>query len=245
MSLRIVTYNIHKGIGNDGKFNLDRTIRLLHESDADVICLQEVDHDVPRSGHQNLAAVIAGELQMEFRLEVNVRLKHGAYGNATLTRLQIQDSKNLDLTWRIKKKRGSLVTRLLDAEKREFLVYNIHLGLAAFERSWQLHRLLTSDFHREYHDNAILIAGDTNDSRHRLNQMVEVGGFKDTCQTRLQRSNFSFPAYAPVIRIDKIYYNKYWKLLKHHVMQGSLARITSDHRPVWADLELLAGKADS
>ena len=40
--LRIVTWNIHKGIGTDRAYRLDRTIAVLRELDADVVCLQEV-----------------------------------------------------------------------------------------------------------------------------------------------------------------------------------------------------------
>jgi len=52
--LRILTYNIHKAIGNDGKYSLDRIIEILKKSQADILCLQEVDYLVPRSNHDDL-----------------------------------------------------------------------------------------------------------------------------------------------------------------------------------------------
>ena len=238
MHLRVLTYNIHKGIGSDRRFDLDRIITILKESHADVLCLQEVDRDVPRSGKQDLARVIAEELGMDFAFAANVRLKRGSYGNATISRYPISESWNFDLTWRIKKKRGCLITLHRSREGRNFAIYNAHLGLAAFERNWQIHRLLTSGLHKELRAYPSIILGDTNDSRHRLTALLEVGGYTDSCRTKRKRTNFTFPAYAPVVRIDKVFYDDSWKPLRHYVIHSRLSRIASDHRPVVVDLEL-------
>src|SRR3954451_22619535 len=41
--VRLVTYNIHHGVGDDGRHDLPRLAQVLAAADADVICLQEVD----------------------------------------------------------------------------------------------------------------------------------------------------------------------------------------------------------
>ena len=43
VELRVVSYNIHTGIGSDGRLDLARTAQTLEAVDADVIGLQEVD----------------------------------------------------------------------------------------------------------------------------------------------------------------------------------------------------------
>lgn len=240
MTLRFLTYNIHKGIGSDRKFNLDRILEILKDSKADVICLQEVDKDVPRSKHIHIAKQLGTQLGFYYRFEENVILKNGSYGNATLSRYPIVSSENLDLTWKIKKKRGVLITKIELEPSRTMMVYNCHLGLAAFERTWQVHKFLTSQIHKSHKSSPIVILGDTNDGRHKLEPLMEIAGFTDSCTTRRKRRNFTFPAYAPVVRIDKIFYNDKWISHHHKVLHSQLSKTASDHSPVTVDLELIA-----
>lgn len=239
MTIRFLTYNIHKGIGTDRKFKPDRILNILQESKADIICLQEVDKDVPRSQYLDITKYLATELGFHYVFEGNVKLKKGVYGNATLTRFPILSSENLDITWKIKKKRGALITRVETSKNHVITVYNYHLGLATFERNWQIHKILTSAIHKKYRDSPSVILGDSNDRRHKLNPLMEIAGYKDSCITKLKRKNFTFPSYAPVIRIDKVFFNDYWIDPQHIVVQNKVTRIASDHSPVMVDLKLL------
>lgn len=238
MILRFLTYNIHKGIGTDRKFDLDRIIYILEESKADIICLQEVDNDVPRSRHIDTAKYIADHMNFHYVFSENVRLKSGCYGNATLSRFPIIQTQNLDITWRIKKKRGVLITDIAPYKNKKISIFNCHLGLAAFERSWQMHKILTSSIHRNYKNTPVVILGDTNDGRHKLNPLLEIAGYMDSCETKRIRKNFTFPAYAPVFRIDKVFYNEKWISQHHKVLHTGLTRIASDHSPLLVELEL-------
>lgn len=89
--VRVATYNIHAGLGEDGVFDLDRTIAALRGFDADVIGLQEVDVGwSERSRHVDEAATIGAALGMSvffapvYELEGNRR-----YGAALLSRYPI------------------------------------------------------------------------------------------------------------------------------------------------------------
>ncbi|MBT2882619.1 endonuclease/exonuclease/phosphatase family protein, partial [Streptomyces sp. McG6] len=63
--LRVATYNIHAGAGEDEVFDLDRQVRALRSLDADVIGLQEVDvHWGERSQWRDLARELAHRLGM-------------------------------------------------------------------------------------------------------------------------------------------------------------------------------------
>ena len=42
MELTLVSYNIHSGIGTDGRFDLQRVAGVLSEIDADIVALQEL-----------------------------------------------------------------------------------------------------------------------------------------------------------------------------------------------------------
>ena len=97
MEISVLTYNIHKAIGNDRSYQPGRIVEILRESSADILCLQEVDFQVPRSHNDDLARKLAEALEMEYDLGLNVQLKKGAYGNATLSRFPIVHTENLGM----------------------------------------------------------------------------------------------------------------------------------------------------
>src|SRR6185436_5259721 len=90
-SVRLLTWNIHKGIGGvDRRYSPGRVTEVLKHYDADVVLLQEVDDGVPRSGNDRQVDLIADVLDYKHRaFGGNVRLKVGCYGNATLSRFPI------------------------------------------------------------------------------------------------------------------------------------------------------------
>ncbi|MCP5482271.1 MAG: endonuclease/exonuclease/phosphatase family protein [Spirochaetales bacterium] len=236
MRVSFLTYNIHKGIGNDRLFRLERILETLREADADIIALQEVDQYAPRSRTQDLARVLAEELGMAYNLGLNVKLSKGAYGNATLSRFPIKESRNLNITWGIKKRRGCLVSRI-NLPVGDIAVFNFHLGLAAFERMWQVRKILQSPSHDSMRNLPTIILGDGNDRRHKLNALFLQAGYPDTC-TENSRANNTFPSYAPLFRLDKVFASKHWKVNHHHVIRTKVTRVASDHFPLNVVLQL-------
>ncbi|GIX43151.1 MAG: hypothetical protein KatS3mg129_2884 [Leptospiraceae bacterium] len=271
--IRILTYNIHKAIGNDRKFSLDRIIEFLKKCQADIICLQEVDYLVPRSKNEDLALIIAESLGYHYELGLNVYLKKGAYGNAIFSRFPIVHSENLNITWGIKKRRGCLMAKIItplellkndlfysefkekiqkskkhieDFSIKEIGILNMHLGLANFERLWQVEQILNSAFIEIMKNYPLVIVGDTNDRLERVDKLFEKKGFFDTTKLislnkKIKKSQFyTFPSYSPqpIIRIDKIFINSYWEVIDHKVIKDKLTKIASDHYPIYVDLKL-------
>ena len=52
-AIRVVTWNIHKGIGPDRKYALERTAEVLRGIDADVLCLAACKKMEVRAGNDN------------------------------------------------------------------------------------------------------------------------------------------------------------------------------------------------
>lgn len=247
MRFRMITYNIHKAIGVDRQFRPQRIIEVLRHYEADIVLLQEVDLGVPRSEHLDLAAELADALRYDFRaVGMNVTLRKGHYGNATLTRFPIGRQRNINLTISRHKARGAQHTLIhLPTPRRStpIHVFNVHLGLRARERGQQIRRLLsTPDVAQLPDDHSCIIAGDMNDWPGVLKRRhFSPAGF--TCATnRRPDSRWSiktFPSYAPAGGLDKIFFRG--SLHVHHVHGSRLevARIASDHLPVIADFELV------
>lgn len=81
VSLRVATWNIFGGRTWDGgRVDLDLTLATLRRLDADVVALQEVDRDLPRSGRVDQARVLAEALGMAFRFAPALLGTPGGHG---------------------------------------------------------------------------------------------------------------------------------------------------------------------
>ncbi|MFC1524631.1 endonuclease/exonuclease/phosphatase family protein [Thermodesulfobacteriota bacterium] len=252
MEFRILSYNMHRAIGIDRRFRPERVARILTHHNADIVLLQEVDVGVPRSRKMNLAREMAEILEYPYyAIGLNVRLRTGMYGNATLSRFPIVSERNIDLTIGNRKARGCLHTSLAmgseQGRDRELAVFNLHLGLTAKERFQQLSRLVKSaEFQSLSHQEACLVAGDFNDWRTLLAPILtEFLGF--TCATNrrggYQKAYLTYPSFAPAGGLDKIFCRGGIRVLRGRRCRLPVSKVASDHLPVVADLELQSHSA--
>src|SRR5690554_5403008 len=88
--LRVMAYNIHHAqpMGED-YIDLDGIARVIEQSGADLIALQEVDVDTERSGKGNQAEMLAQKLGMDFFFAKSIDYGGGDYGVAVLSRFPI------------------------------------------------------------------------------------------------------------------------------------------------------------
>ncbi len=247
MQLRIVSYNIHRAIGIDRRFRLDRIATILGHVRPDVALLQEVDSGAPRSGGLDLARELADLLGYPYyAVGHNVNLRKGRYGNATLSRFPILRERNIDLTIDSRKRRGCQHTRI-QAQKQSghshiIEVFNLHLGLSARERQRQVALLLhSSEFSGMDHANACLVGGDFNDWRSQLPPLfTDELGFQ--CATSRSGGRpypmRTFPAFSPTGGLDKIFFRGRFRLIEARTCHLRISRVASDHLPVIADFEL-------
>jgi endonuclease/exonuclease/phosphatase family metal-dependent hydrolase len=245
MRFRVLTYNIHKGIGIDHRFAPERIVAILRHHDADVALLQEVDHGVPRSRYMDLASYLAHELKYPHHaLGLNVYMRRGRYGNATLSRFPIGRQRNIDLTVGRHKRRGGQHTRVhvpCNGHEMHVDVFNVHLGLSGHVRRRQVERLLAAqDVSGLPSDSPCVIGGDMNDWGGVLKRLFRPAGF--ACATnRSPGSRWSiktFPSFAPTTGLDKVFYRGALRLEHTHRSRLKVARVASDHLPVVVDFAL-------
>jgi endonuclease/exonuclease/phosphatase family metal-dependent hydrolase len=240
VKLRVLSYNIHKCIGGvDRRYDPQRVADVINNQHADVLLLQEVDHDVPRSNRDRQVDVLGDLVGMRYRSwfpNVDVR-GGGCYGNAILSRYPIVETTNIDLSIRFRKKRSVLhgILRVRhDEVDRTVHVYNMHLGLARFERRIQLLKFLESQpFQTLHHETPVLVGGDLNDVYGGLGEILRPAGFRG-----VDRRPFTFPAWGPVRALDAIFVRGRVDFVKLERCESELARRASDHRPLIADVRL-------
>lgn len=242
MRLRVLSYNIHKCIGGvDRKYDPARIIEVIHKLDCDVVMLQEVDAGVSRSRGDKQVEVLGEALGMPYRTwHPNVAVRGGGhYGNAILSRYPVIESTNIDLSIRWKKKRSVLHSVLRvrhDDVDRTVHVYNMHLGLARFERKIQLQKFLDSHpFANLHHDTPVVVGGDLNDVYGGLKELLAPAGFRGT-----ERRPLTFPAWGPLRPLDGIFVRGNVDFLALSRCDSDLARRASDHRPLVAEVRLHA-----
>jgi endonuclease/exonuclease/phosphatase family metal-dependent hydrolase len=236
--MRLLSYNIHKGIGGrDRRYRLDRIIEVIEAENPDILCLQEVDHSVKRSRNHDQPRLLAETFHAVGVLyQLNVPIKTGGYGNLLLSRWPLLAHHQISLRLRWKKPRGAQLAVVATPEGPVHIV-NWHLGLAERERHWQVEHLLTHHLFRESADLPTLIAGDTNDWRETLGKgPFARHGFE---QITHPRSRFrSFPAYMPVGSLDKAFYRGQLEIRRAHVVRTPLAKRASDHLPLVIDFHV-------
>ena len=86
LRLRVMSYNIHHGQGTDGKIDLERLARVINSVEPDLVGLQEVDNDVPRSQHIHQAEELGELTELMHTFSSSIPLNEGLYGNAALRR---------------------------------------------------------------------------------------------------------------------------------------------------------------
>lgn len=240
MNIRVITYNIHKGIGGvDRRYRPERIIDTLRQYNADIILMQEVDDEVPRSSLDRQVDIFGDALEMRYRaFQRNVKLTRGHYGNAILSRFPLTKIESIDLSIPFKKRRQALLAhcQLGNHHQRSLIIANCHLGLAGFERNRQLGKILSHKNLIHIHKKTpLIVGGDYNDVWGTLGKNLMIPAGFESASKKIN----TFPAIMPLRCLDYIYYRG--DMTCQHSFPGhtKIARQASDHLPLVADFEVV------
>ena len=135
-TFRLATYNIHKFVGADGKWNPDRVVSVIHAIDAGVVAIQEFTIDASQSNPPSPKdfADASGYRVVEQKMR---RRGGQTQYNLLLTRAEIRGAELLPLRVAGVEERGAIV-----AEIDGLRIAATHLGLTPGARRRQLAMLL-------------------------------------------------------------------------------------------------------
>lgn len=239
-ALSLVSWNIHRGRGNDGQFDPGRTLDVLRDEvwapGTDILWLQEADGDGPP--HRGL-------LDLD-RLTQDTGLRHahdshsrrwGAESHGFLgvilfvhPSITIEDMALLDLPGHCH--RGAVVVEARRDSLR-FRLVGVHLSLSQMLRAAQL-RTLGQHLTRRPARQTIL-CGD-------LNEWRPWGGL--ALSPRIIGHRFSgpairsFPVRWPMLPLDRVLTTAPGQVQDLRALDGPGLRMASDHRPVAARVTL-------
>ncbi len=240
---RLVTWNVHRCVGRDGKCSPERVARVLGELNADIIALQELDIRRSRTGRVDQADVIARALGMTHHFHPAYRVMEEAYGDAILTARPSRFIKGGALPGvgpltRLEP-RGA-VWAAVHVGGAELHVVNTHLGLRGHERLVQVEALLGPEWIggpacRE----PVMLVGDLNAiPRSRVYGRLSAALHDAQCIGQRPKPQATFPARLPFLRLDHVFVSRGVEVSRAETLRTREARIASDHLPLVVDFTL-------
>ncbi|MAM10092.1 MAG: endonuclease [Rhizobiaceae bacterium] len=237
--LKVATYNVHKCVGVDGRFDPDRIFEVIREISPDLIALQEADTRFgERTGLLDLKRIEAETGLVAVPVEASARA-HGWHGNVLLFRDgAVRDIHREKLPGL--EPRGALVTDIALNNGISLRVAAVHLGLLRWARRQQADHIIGLLGRRIEAPSVIM--GDMNEWR--LGDGSALKKF-EAAFGALPPARASFPARWPVLALDRIIANRDGLVADLAVHDSLLARAASDHLPLTALLDTSVLKGDS
>lgn len=230
-ALRVVSYNIRHGRGDDKVVDLERTARVLRPLRPDIVGLQEVDERATRSGDVPQAERLGELLGMHHAFGKFMDFQGGAYGMAILSRHPILLVDPVTLPDGNEPRVAlTVVTRLPDGGR--ITIVNVHFDWVRDDRFRfaQAERLAR---HLDGLKTPYVLLGDFNDLPE--SRTIELFRARAEEARKPADGRLTFPAAEPVRQIDYIFFAPpgRWRAAEVRVIDE---RAASDHRPVFAVL---------
>ncbi len=250
IKLRVLSYNIHHGAGIDGKLDLKRIADVINSVKPDLVSLQEVERNTSRTGQVDQPAELSKLTGLNAVFEKNIDFAGGYYGNAILSRFPIVEVNN-HLLPNIDQgeQRGALVAKVEIADKLPLVFVATHLDHRRDDRE----RIKSAEFINQLAakwEAPAILAGDLNATPE--SEVLKI--FGQAWQRTNREVMPTVPVANPRIQIDYILVHKpgatgsepakssRWKVLDVKVLDEAVA---SDHRAIFAELELQPPAKDS
>jgi endonuclease/exonuclease/phosphatase family metal-dependent hydrolase len=236
LELKVLSYNVHhcNPASKPGLIDVDGIAKVIIDSKADIVGLQEIDVNNERSGkHLDQAKELARLTGMEFYFSKGIDYKGGAFGTAILSKYPISQMETLYLPEETGTERRTLSIITVEfPEGKKIRFGNTHLDYTSDDNALDQAKAITSYFENEALP--VVLVGDFNVEANSKTMAHLDKTYNRTCA---QGCPNTFPVVKPSKAIDFILYSSGLGIqtLFHEVIQEHYA---SDHLPVLAKLRL-------
>lgn len=232
--LTALTMNIHFARSRTHRLQLGRIAQELHDWDADVILLQEVDRGRARSARVDQARRLGDRLGMAAAYGPNRRVRGGSSGNAVLSRFPILHERNRGLPSRPGLYPRGVLRTTLDVGGHEVDVLATHLDSRRRGVRRAQARVVAEAVRRT--DRPVMVGGDLNTEpgTHPVHRLLHAG-LTDAWAVAGTGQGLTAPAASPRHRIDYLLAGPAFDPVRSQVLISSV----SDHRAVRATFRLL------
>lgn len=224
--IRLMSWNIHGGVGPDRCFDLARVAVLIARHRPDILALQEID---TRGRGDECLAPLRRLFSPDghFAEARTIVAPDGHYGHGLFSRWPIETAVIHDLSVRRREPR-SAIEAVIRTDRGPLQLVAVHLGLAISERRRQAG--LLGHLAAATRDMPTVMLGDFND-------WFPFGSVRSRLAERLpERTRLrTFPACRPLLKLDRIYASVPGAIRRSWT--DPAARACSDHLPVIAELD--------
>lgn len=248
LDARIMTFNIHAGIGSDAVYDRERIAKEIKAAGADIVGLQEVDvHWGMRSNNENLIKELAKDLNMHYAFAPIYDFEPTAdgaprrqYGVGVLSKYPILQTTNHSIT-RLSTQDPNPVPSLspgflevllnIKGTKLSFYVTHLDFREDPSVRNRQVQDMLEIMSNNRH---VKILAGDMNTTPCSPEISPLFRYFKDAWSEINSSPGFTYSAENPTQRIDYLF-------MSNQIMVKSAEvpfTLASDHLPVIADITL-------
>ena len=239
--------NIHKGFSFfNSRFTLLELKKALHETDADIVFLQEVvgENLILSKKIQQWPTVSQSEFLAENKWPHHAYGKNAIYsqrhhGNAILSRFPLEFAENISLSTYRMEQRGLLHCAITIPQLETPLhLFNVHLDLTQMSRKRQLHKIIARAHSHVPTNSPLVLAGDFNDWSQQassiLNESLQLQESSKVHHGDYQRS---FPNFFPFLRLDRLYF-RHLKIKSVNSWAHAPWSNLSDHLPLCIEFEI-------
>jgi endonuclease/exonuclease/phosphatase family metal-dependent hydrolase len=234
-TLRVMSYNIHVGVGMDKKLDLQRIADVINHEHPDLVGLQEVDRGVKRTEGKDEIAELASMTHMNFAFAPNLDYQGGKYGVGILSRLPLKSTVHKMFENKREAERRGMLKVEVAVDGKPITFVTTHLDYQ-FEdgRLFETEQLLKF---LEDVKGPLIVVADLNDvpegSAYKLMRTL----FDDAwIVSRAKGDGFSYPADKPSKRIDHVFYRPANRVRAKKAWV--VETLASDHVPVVAEIEI-------
>ncbi len=228
--IRVVSYNIKHGRGNDDVVDLERTAKVLEALTPDIVGLQEVDDMATRSGGVPEAAHLGRRLGLHDAFGRFMDFQGGAYGLAILTRYPIRTTQSVRLPDG-NEPRVALAVEV-DGPTGPLTIVNVHFDWVRDDGFRFAQAAVVAKFLDTLKTPYILL-GDFNDVPE--SRTLALFKARATEAVKPAADRFTFSSTQPEREIDFIFYAPSTAFSAREV-RVITEPVASDHRPVLAVL---------
>ena len=234
--IRVLTYNIHGGVGMDEAIDLERLAAVINAAEPDLVALQEVDRFTERSGYVDQAEVLAELTGMDYLFAKALDFDDGEYGNLILSRFSLakHETHELPAGRETETRSAAEASVKVDDPPVRIRFVSTHIDHASEEERLRQVEFL-NELYGQDDSGPMIMAGDFN-AEPDMKPMIALGEF--WANTSDDDTTPTFPSPDPRVRIDHVLYkpDERFQIVEAMVIDEPVA---SDHRPVLVVLEFL------
>ncbi len=246
-SIRILSYNIHKGFNTGNRRFVLKAIKdSIKPLDANIVFLQEVlgEHGTHQKKVKDWPTIsqfeyLADEIWQHYAYGKNAVYDAGHHGNAILSAFPISSWSNMNISSSRFENRGLLHAIIEIPEKPSTLhCFCAHLSLFQKGRTKQVQTISKAISEATADGSPFILAGDFNDWQNKASQdLAKQLGAEEVFVSRYGNHAKTFPSTAPFLCLDRIYVRGL-EIADAKILSGPPWSRLSDHLALYAELSL-------